>query len=74
MKMAKKNKMYFEVTAMGDVIHFEAESLKDAQEQYTFAMGEMIPFNHPVVTWKELPTKPKGVTFMPPIPDFLRNG
>lgn len=71
--MAKK-KMYFEVMAMGDMIHFEASSLKDAQEQYTFHMGDMIPFDHPVVEWKELKSKPKGVTFMPPIPDFLGNG
>jgi len=64
---------YFEVSAMGDVIHFKAESLKDAQEQYTFHMGTMVPFDHPVVSWKELPEKPKGVTFMPEIPDFLRD-
>jgi len=63
---------YYEVIAMGDVIHFEAESLKDAQEQYTFHMGDLIPFDHPVVEWKELADKPEGVTFMPRIPDILR--
>jgi hypothetical protein len=52
---------YYELRAMGDVIHVEAESRMDAERQVYECYGD-VPEG--TFRWRELSEKPQGVRFI----------
>jgi len=56
-------KKIWEVSAMGDRMYYDAETLEEAKARFRRMVGDELPES--MLKWREVPKLPKGESFAP---------